>query len=129
EVGKIEHGISIEHSNNTHIAEIEPFCHHLRANEYVGPATFKIFYDLAVGIFAACTVEFHTRNFCFRKQYPYILFYFFCTQAFEMQLITSASRTYRWRSHRISAVVAQNFLQLFVVDQRNIALHAMWHMS
>lgn len=35
EVGEIKQGVGIQHTYGGDIAEIKPFCHHLRPNEYV----------------------------------------------------------------------------------------------
>ncbi len=51
EVWEVQHVIRIQDAHNTNIVEVQPFAHHLCADQDINPALFKILNDMFVSMF------------------------------------------------------------------------------
>ena len=62
EIGDIQHGVSTHDHDGRNSREVQTFCHHLRAYEYLGFPLGEVADDLLVAVLAACGVKIHPQG-------------------------------------------------------------------
>ena len=124
EVGAVEQGVGIEYTHHAHMVEVEPFGHHLSANEQVGLEMFESLDNLLVSRLGTRGVEVHTRRPRLRKTAAHLFFNLFGALAFAPQVVLPATRTGSGECIGGAAIVAHQSARLAVVGERHVASHA-----
>ena len=111
----VKHGVGIENTYHTHMVEIQSFGYHLRTNEDIRLALFKIHDNLFVGAASTRGIQVHTCNGCFWKDCFYIVFYLFCSKTSIDYFCTLACRA-RTRQHiGIATIMTSKLINAFVI--------------
>src|SRR5690606_13972055 len=109
------------------MVEVQPFSDHLRADEYVDMALFKIIDQAFEIVLTTRGVEIHPADARFRKNYLEFVLNFLCSIALQHQSRRAACRTDSNHTLARAADMAYHEVARLVVGQRYFALMTFGH--
>ena len=104
------------------MVKVQPFGNHLRTDKNIRLSLFKIGDDTLVGRACASGIQVHTGNGRFGKQEFDVVLYLFRTETAVAQVRSFASGTDAGQLIGISAIVAGQLVQSFMIGQADITV-------
>ena len=104
--------------------KVQSFGHHLRTNQDIGLALFKIRDNFLVCGTGTSGIQIHPGDFRLGKYQFYIIFYTLCTETAMHQFHSAARRAGTGNLIGISAVMASQLVQPLMIRQTHITVLA-----
>ena len=127
EVGIVQHGIRIQYSNDTYMVEVQSLGYHLRPDEYVRLSLFKVRDNLLVGGTGTGRIQVHPCYGSFREKDFNIIFNLFRTKTAVYQFRPFTSGTSLRKLVGISAIVAGQLIDSFMIGKAYITVLTLRH--
>ena len=124
EVREVQHRIRIQNPHHTDMIKVQSFGHHLRTNQDIGLALFKIRDNFLVCGTGTGGIQIHPGDFRLGKYQFYIIFYTLCTETAMHQFHSAARRAGTGNLIGISAVMASQLVQPLMIRQTHITVLA-----
>ena len=127
EIGIVEHRISIQDANYTHLIEIKTLRNHLRAYEKIRSAFREVCDKTFVGISCTCCIQIHSGNLGFRKDFRYLVFYLLGTKTTSHDFRTATVRTFRRNRISVTTIMASQQVDTLMQRKRDITVLTFRH--
>ena len=124
EVGEINQIIGTHDAHHAHVVEVEPFCDHLCAHEYVDATVLEIVDNLKIAVLLKGAVQIHSCHTGVGEENGEIVLNTFCAKTFHSEMLRMTGGTFGGDGNGIAAVVASHTVGGFVVDERDITMLA-----
>ena len=125
----IHGGIRGQHSGQRHFWKIQPFRHHLGADENVNPLIPKGIQNFFMSKLFARRVHIHTDRGCLRKQTVHFLLDFLRPGSESFDIFTAAFGTGQVIWNAIVTVVANQLIHTAVIRQADVTVGTFCHVS